>query len=117
MILLLSKKLEKDLVFCVKSLSRVRLFETLWTVACQAPLSMGFPKQEYWSRMHFLLQTTFSTQRFNPNVWHLLHWQADSLPLSHQGSPCDLNGKEIKKRGDMCIAVSVFCTAETNTAL
>ena len=40
MILLLSKKLEKDLVFCVKSLSRVRLFETLWTVACQAPLFM-----------------------------------------------------------------------------
>ena len=26
-------------------------FETLWTVACQAPLSMGFPGQEYWSRL------------------------------------------------------------------
>ena len=30
----------------VKSLSRVRLFATLWTVAYQAPLSMGFPRQE-----------------------------------------------------------------------
>ena len=33
----------------VKSLSRVRLFATLWTVAPQAPLSMGFSKQGYWS--------------------------------------------------------------------
>ena len=32
-----------------KSLSRVQLFESLWTVACQAPPSMGFSKQEYWS--------------------------------------------------------------------
>ena len=29
--------------------SCVRLFATLWTVACQAPLSMGFFRQEYWS--------------------------------------------------------------------
>ena len=33
----------------VKSLSRVRLFETPWTAAHQAPLSMGFSRQEYWS--------------------------------------------------------------------
>ena len=33
----------------VKSLSRVRLFETPWTAAYQAPLSMGFSRQEYWS--------------------------------------------------------------------
>ena len=32
-----------------KSLSRVRLFATLWTAAYQAPLSMGFSRQEYWS--------------------------------------------------------------------
>ena len=31
------------------SLSRLRLFATLWTVACQAPLSVGFSRQEYWS--------------------------------------------------------------------
>ena len=30
-------------------LSYVQLFATPWTIACQAPLSMGFPKQEYWS--------------------------------------------------------------------
>ena len=33
----------------VKSLSRVRLFTTPWTAAYQAPLSMGFSRQEYWS--------------------------------------------------------------------
>ena len=33
----------------VKSLSHVRLFATPWTVAHQAPLSMGFSRQEYWS--------------------------------------------------------------------
>ena len=33
----------------MKSVSRVRLFATLWTVAYQAPPSMGFPRQEYWS--------------------------------------------------------------------
>ena len=37
----------------VKSLSRVRLFVTLWTVAHQAPPSMGFFRQEYWSGMPF----------------------------------------------------------------
>ena len=38
---------------CVKSLSRVRLFPTPWTVARHAPLSMGFSKQEYWSGLPF----------------------------------------------------------------
>ena len=37
----------------VKSLSRVRLFVTPWTVAYQAPPSMGFSRQEYWSGVPF----------------------------------------------------------------
>ena len=37
----------------MKSLSRVRLFVTPWTVAYQAPPSMGFSKQEYWSGLPF----------------------------------------------------------------
>ena len=37
----------------VKSLSRVRLFVTPWTVAHQAPPSMGFSRQEYWSGLLF----------------------------------------------------------------
>ena len=39
---------------CVLSrFSRVWLFTTLWTVVCQAPLSMGFLRQEYWSGLPF----------------------------------------------------------------
>ena len=56
----------------VKSLSRVRLFATPWTVARQAPLSMGFARQEYWSGLSF----SSPTQGSNPR---LLHLQADSL--------------------------------------
>ena len=37
----------------VTSLSRVRLFATPWTAAYQAPLSMGFSRQEYWSGLPF----------------------------------------------------------------
>ena len=37
----------------VKSLSRVQLFATPWTTAHQAPLSMGFSRQEYWSGVPF----------------------------------------------------------------
>ena len=37
----------------MKSLSRVRLFATPWTVAYQAPLSVRFSRQEYWSGLPF----------------------------------------------------------------
>ena len=39
--------------------SRVRLSATLWTMACQAPLSMGFSRQEYWSGLPFLLRFSY----------------------------------------------------------
>ena len=38
---------------CVLSCSVMLDSATLWTVACQAPLSMGFPRQEYWSDLTF----------------------------------------------------------------
>ena len=38
---------------CAQSLSCIQLFVTPWTVACQAPLSMGFSRQEYWSELPF----------------------------------------------------------------
>ena len=43
-----------------------------------------FPGKDTGVGCHFLLQGTFLTQGLNP---HLLHWQAESLPLSHLGSP------------------------------
>ena len=53
---------------------------TPWTVARQAPLSMGFPGQEYCSGLPFPSPGVFPTQGSNLG---LLHWQADSLPLYH----------------------------------
>ena len=38
---------------CIQLLSRVHLFVTPWPVAHQAPLSMEFPRQEYWSGLPF----------------------------------------------------------------
>ena len=38
---------------CVCVLSRIQFFATPWTVALQAPLSVGLPRQEYWSRLPF----------------------------------------------------------------
>ena len=38
----------------MRVLSRIQLFATPQTVACQAPPSMGFPRQEYWSELPFL---------------------------------------------------------------
>ena len=60
--------------------SHVRFFVTPWTIACQASLSMGFSRQEYWSGQPFPSPEDFPTQGSNPC---LLHWQADSLPLSY----------------------------------
>ena len=59
-------------------------FETPLTVALQAYLSTRFPRQKYWSGLPFPSPGIFPTQGSNP---HLLHWQADSLPLSHQIRP------------------------------
>ena len=67
--------------------SCVRLFETPWTTACQAPLSMGLSRQEYWSGFCDLLQGIFPTQGSISCLLHLLHWQADSLPPAPPGKP------------------------------
>ena len=48
---LLSCRLRLRRMFVCISFSRVQLFVTLWVVACQFPLSMGFSKQKYWSRL------------------------------------------------------------------
>ena len=64
------------------------LFGTLWIVAHQAPLSMEFPRQEYWSGLPFPSLGIFTTQGLNPWLLHLLHCrQIFFYPLSHQGSP------------------------------
>ena len=68
--------------------------ETLWTVACQAPLSVGFSRQECTRvGVPFPYPGIFPTQGWNPC---LLHWQVDSLPLRHQRSPVRRNLEKIQ---------------------
>ena len=67
-------------------LNHIRLFVTPWTVAHQAPLSMGFYHKNSGVGCHFFLQGIFPTQESNQCILHLLHWQEDSLPLKHLGS-------------------------------
>ena len=54
------------------------------TAACQAPLSMGFPRQEYWSGLAF---PSPEDSPIHGIELPSLHWQANSLPLNHLGKP------------------------------
>ena len=55
-----------------QSLSRVLLFATPQTIACQAPLSMGFSKQEHWSGLLFPSPEGLPTQESSLGLLHLL---------------------------------------------
>ena len=66
----------------VKSLSRVRLFATPWTVAYQGPLSMGFSRQEYWSGVPFPSPGNLPNTGIKPRSLTL--W-VDALPSEPPG--------------------------------
>ena len=58
-----------------------------WTAALQAPLSMGFSRQEYWSGLPCPPPRYLPDPRIKPNLSCLLHWRAGSLPLVPLGKP------------------------------
>ena len=70
------------LLYCALSLSYVWLFASLWTMACQDPLSMWFSRQEYWSGLPFPSPEYLSISGAEPRSphcrWALYH-------LSHRG--------------------------------
>ena len=66
----------------MKSLSHVRLFATPWTVAYQAPPSMGFSRQEYWSGLPFPPPGDLPNPGIEPGSPTL---QADALPSEPPG--------------------------------
>ena len=60
----------------------------LWTVAHQAPMSMEFSRQEYWSRLPFPSPGDLPDPGIEPAcLMSHLHWQAGSLPLAPSGKP------------------------------
>ena len=60
---------------------------TLWTVARQTPLSIGFSRQEYWSGLPCPPPGDLPDSRMEPSLLCLLHWQVGSLPLAPPGKP------------------------------
>ena len=68
----------------VELLSHVQLFVTPWTIAHQSPLSMGFPKQEYWSGFPFPSPEDLPDRGIE---WGSPALQADSLPAELPGKP------------------------------
>ena len=77
----------RDNFYCGKIcavLSHVSIFVTLWTMGCQAPLSIG---KNTGVGCHALLQGILPTQGMNPRLLCLQHWQAGSLPLVPPGKP------------------------------
>ena len=73
---------------------RAQLFATPWNVALQAPLSMEFCRQEYWSGLPFPSPGDLPDPRRERGQTHgllcLLHWQVGSLPLAPTGKPSTL---------------------------
>ena len=76
--------------WCSQSLSCVQLFAITWTVACQAPLSMKFSRQEYWSGLPYPSSGDILGLGFYLHLLHLLDWQVDSFPLEPAGKPLTL---------------------------
>ena len=71
---------------CVHALSWVQLLVTPRTIAHQAPLSMGFSRQERWNELPFPSPGDLSSPGIDPCLLHLLHWQGGSFHVE-QGSP------------------------------
>ena len=66
-------------------LSCVQLCANLWSIICQAPLSMEFSRRKYWSGLPVTFFRGSSLPKDRTRVSHLLHWQAASLPLAPPG--------------------------------
>ena len=72
-----------SLIFYVHARIRAQSFMTPWIVACQAPLSKEFSRQEYWIGLPFPPPGDLPDTR----LLHLLPSQAGSLPLAPHGKP------------------------------
>ena len=81
---------DSGLAELVRCFSRVLLCEILWTVGHQAPLSMGFSRQEYWSGLPCPPPGDLPNSGIEPRSPTL---QADSLPSEPLGKPQGTQGE------------------------
>ena len=91
-------------------LSCIQLFLTPWTVACQSLLSMGFSKQEYWSKLPFPSPGDLPQPGIEPRPPAL---QADSLPFEPPGmhTPVPPTPRKKKKKPYIYIYICLKKTA------
>ena len=87
--------------------SCIGFFAAQWTGAHQGPLSMGFSRQEYWSRLPFPLPGdldpgTKPKSSISPAL------QVDSLLLSHQGNPLNTMLKVKSRMTGYRIAINIL---------
>ena len=80
---------EMDTLPMLSHFSCVWLFVTPWTVACQAPLSMGFSRHEYWSGLLLPSSEDLPDLGSHPCLLGLLHRRAGSLLLVPPGKALD----------------------------
>jgi len=92
----------------VKSLSRVRLFVTLWTVAYQASPFMGFSRQEYWSGLPFPSPGDLPDSEIEPGSPAL---ETDDLTSEPPGKPQNTGV------GSLSLVQQIFLTQELNGGL
>ena len=98
----LSRQIDRQIV---KSLSRVQLFATPWTVAHQAPLSVGFSRQEQWSGLTFPSPGNLPNSGIKPRSPKL---QADTLPSEPPGKPATLADVQIPRL--TCQSLTNYCS-------
>ena len=74
---------------CVRALSCLVVYDSvfLWTVACQAPLSLGFIRQEYWRGLPFSPPGGLPDPGIEPTTPVSAALQADSLPAEPLRKP------------------------------
>ena len=83
----LTQNCKSTILYYCRVFSRVWLFETPWTAACQAPLTMGFLRQEYCSGLPFLTLGNLPDPRIKPTSVVSPALQEDSLPLAPPVKP------------------------------
>ena len=96
----------KNICCCLVTESCPTLFATPWTVACQAPLSMGFRRQESWRGCHFLLQGTSVTRGLSPRVCLFC---IGRLIIYHNGNLCHV--KKSNQESDVLLALPCIETS------
>ena len=82
-------------------LIHVQLFAVLWTIACQAPLSMGFPSQEYWSGLPFPFPGDFPDPGFEPA-------SLTSLALASGFFTCRATWEALRMRVNVKVRPGIF---------